>query len=145
MMKTLSADTFLHATSVAVDGQAVLIIGQSGAGKSALALTLMAYGAQLVADDQVALDLESGRVVARAPAAIAGLIEARGVGVLHAEHIDKAPLALVVDLDIVELDRVPMPRQITILGCELPLLHRVDALHFGAAILQFLRAGRSNR
>ncbi len=144
-MKTLSADKLVHASCVAVDGAAVLILGPSGAGKSALALTLMAYGAQLVADDQVDLALEDGRVVVRAPVMIAGLIEARGVGILNADAIPKAPLVLVVDLDVVELDRVPTLRQIAILGCELPLLHRIDALHFGPAILQFLRAGRSDR
>ncbi|WP_458791836.1 HPr kinase/phosphorylase [Yoonia sp. MH D7] len=144
-MKTLSADKFVHGSCVAVDGAAVLILGQSGAGKSALALTLMAFGARLVADDQVDLRLDGGRVVASAPAQIRGLVEARGVGVLNAECSDTAPLALVVDMDVEEHDRVPMSRWIAILGCELPLLHRVDGLHFGPAILQFLRAGRSDR
>ena len=42
----------LHATCVAVDGRGLLILGPSGSGKSALALQLIALGAQLVADDR---------------------------------------------------------------------------------------------
>ena len=135
----------MHGSCVAVDGAAVLILGQSGAGKSALALRLMAYGARLVADDQVDLCLEDGCVMARAPKGIAGLIEARGVGILNADAIVKAPLALVVDLDVEETERIPPQRVMTLSGCALPLLHRSDALHFDAAILQFLRDGRSDR
>lgn len=144
-MVTLSADKVLHASCVAVDGKAVLILGQSGAGKSALALTLMAYGARLVADDQVDLRVHDGRVIARAPSAIAGLVEARGMGILNAEVCDNAPLALVVDLDEVEVERMPTLRQVTVSGCVLPLFKRIDSLHFAPAILQFLRAGRSER
>ena len=80
-MKSLSADEVLHASCVGLDGDAVLILGKSGAGKSALALTLMAYGAQLVADDRVVLRPVDGRIIASAPDTIAGLIEARGVGI----------------------------------------------------------------
>ena len=135
----------MHESCVAVDGKAVLILGESGTGKSTLALTLMAFGADLVADDRVILQEDAGQVMASAPATIAGLIEARGVGILNADAIVNARLALVVDLDVVEGERLPTLRQITILGCKLPLLHRVEGIHFGPAILQLLRAGRSDR
>ena len=144
-MKNLSADKVLHAACVGLDGSAVLILGKSGAGKSALALTLMAYGAQLVADDRVVLRLADGQIMASAPDTIAGLIEARGVGILKAAFLPNATLALIVDLDRPEHDRIPPPRHMTVLGHDLPLLHRVDGLHFAPAILQFLRAGRSER
>ena len=142
-MKTLPADKHLHASCVGLDGDAVLILGKSGAGKSALALTLMAYGAQLVADDRVVLRPVDGRIIASVPDTIAGLIEARGVGILKAAFLPCAALALIVDLDQSEQDRIPSPRYMTVLGHDLPLLHRVDGLHFAPAILQFLRAGRS--
>ena len=67
----------IHASAVALDGQGVLILGPSGAGKSALALQLIGLGAQLVGDDRIALDRVGGDVIASAPAALAGLIEAR--------------------------------------------------------------------
>ena len=58
----------VHATCVALDGAGVLLRGPSGSGKSDLALRLIDGGARLVADDQVALSAEAGRLVARAPA-----------------------------------------------------------------------------
>ena len=70
------ADT-IHASAVALDGRGLLILGAAGSGKSALALELMARGARLVSDDQVALSVEGGRLIARAPAAIRGRIETK--------------------------------------------------------------------
>ena len=43
----------IHASAVALDGRALLIVGPSGSGKSALALRMMAHGATLVSDDLV--------------------------------------------------------------------------------------------
>jgi len=52
----------LHATAVAFDQKAVVITGPSGAGKSSLALQMMAFGADLVADDQVILTSNQHRL-----------------------------------------------------------------------------------
>ncbi len=73
-----SAREILHATAVAWRGRAVLILGRSGSGKSALALQLMALGCTLVADDGVELAVQEGALVARPPEKIRGMIEARG-------------------------------------------------------------------
>ena len=135
--------TMLHGTCVADRGRAVLIRGASGRGKSSLALQLMAYGATLVADDQTQLHRREAGLWASAPASIRGLIEARGVGILQAETMAEARLALVVDLDQTETDRLPHPREARILDVALPLLWAVDAPHFAAAILQWLRHGRN--
>lgn len=124
-------------------GHAVLIKGPSGSGKSALALELLAYGASLIADDQVQLTQTDHAVIASCPPSIAGLIEARGVGILHATPAMPAPLSLVVDLSQTEADRLPPLRHVTIMGIEIPLLYAVKTPHFPAAVLQFLRAGRS--
>lgn len=135
----------IHATCVAVDGQGVLIKGQSGCGKSALALQLIALGAELVSDDRTILNKVDGRLVATAPETIKGLIEARGIGILNATVVPEADICVVVDLNKVETDRVPVERKVTILGIELPLLHGVEGLHFAAGLLQFVRGGRSKR
>jgi HPr kinase/phosphorylase len=111
----------VHASCVAVDGTAVLLRGPSGSGKSDLALRLIDSGARLVADDRVDLLAEEGRVVASAPARIAGLIEVRGLGVYKIGSVGRAPLGLVVDLvppDVVE--RLPEARFCEILGFSLP-------------------------
>lgn len=129
----------VHATTVAVGPRAVLILGASGSGKSALGLQLMAHGADLVADDRTELRAEGGRVIARAPDAIAGLIEARGMGILRAVPRGQAEVTLVVDLDRVAGDRMPQALKTSLLGIDLPLFHSVNGPHFAAAILQYLR------
>ena len=135
----------LHASCVALDAdRAVLILGPSGAGKSALALQLIALGARLVADDRTEVRLREGRLLASAPPAIRGMIEARGVGLLSAPALGEAVLALAVDLGQAETRRLPPARVWEALGCRLPLLHGSTAGHFPAAILLYLRWGRSD-
>ena len=100
--------TLVHGTAVAVGRFGVLLRGPSGAGKSSLALRLIdeaGYGlgegllyGQLVADDQVNLTVEDGFVVARCPAALSGLLEIRGIGVVRVKSLAEVRLALIVDL-----------------------------------------------
>jgi HPr kinase/phosphorylase len=132
-----------HASCVAVDGRAVLILGASGSGKSGLALQLIALGASLVADDQTDITDRDGWPVATAPAALRGRIEARGVGILAADPVQAARVVLVVDLDRAERERLPPDRKYRLCGHDLPLLHGSEYLHFPAAILQFLRGGKA--
>jgi HPr kinase/phosphorylase len=107
----------LHATAVAIDGEAILLRGPSGSGKSDLALRLIDGGARLVADDQTLLRRIGDRVLASAPPEIAGLLEVRGVGIVKVETIDPAPLALIVDLILSgDIERLPEPRVETIFG-----------------------------
>lgn len=111
----------VHATSVEIGGHAVLIRGPSGAGKSDLALRLMDSGAVLVADDQTELAAEAGRLFAAAPAAIAGLIEVRGLGIVRVPHRDRVPVALAVDLVAArEVERLPEPAHAAFLGIAVP-------------------------
>lgn len=72
----------------------VLLLGESGSGKSDLALRLIAMGAQLVADDRCEIFFD--RVLrARAPSNIAGLMEIRGLGIATLPHVPIARIALV--------------------------------------------------
>ena len=113
----------VHATSVAIAGRAVLLRGPSGSGKSDLALRLIDAGARLVADDRSELWREGKTVLVRAPATIAGLVEARGIGILQIDSLALAPLALVVDLVAPEaVERLPEPRSERILGLSIPLI-----------------------
>ena len=59
-----------------------LIEGPSGIGKSDLALRALEQGFSLVADDRVLMFVSGDRLFGRAPDPLAGLIEARGVGIL---------------------------------------------------------------
>jgi HPr kinase/phosphorylase len=132
----------LHGSAVALGASGALILGPSGSGKSALALSLMALGAALVADDRVVLSDRDGLPWISAPPEIAGLIEARFVGLLAAEAAPGAWLRLVVDLSRTEIERLPPPRTISVLGNDIPLVHKVESAHFAPAILQYLRSGR---
>ena len=138
------APLLLHATAVAWAGRGLLVCGPSGAGKSTLALELMAWGCALVADDRVELRAEGGRLLARAPAAIRGLIEARGLGLLRAETVPEAALAAVLDLGEAEPARLPPWRERILLGVALPCLHKPASGPIAAALLQYLKAGRSD-
>jgi HPr kinase/phosphorylase len=89
----------IYGTCVALSGLGVLLRGPSGSGKSDLALRLIDGGAKLVADDHVELSLDAaGRVMARVPKTLAGLLEVRGIGILRMDAIRTAPVSLVVDL-----------------------------------------------
>ncbi len=106
-----------HASCVAFGEDGILILGASGAGKSSLALELIALGAKLVADDQVELYAEDTGPCARAPAVLQGLLEARKVGLLQVDFAERAIIRLVIDLDREEQDRLP-PRRLVRLGAQ---------------------------
>jgi serine kinase of HPr protein (carbohydrate metabolism regulator) len=111
--------TQIHATCVALPAGAVLLRGAAGCGKSGLALRLIVEaGAQLVADDRSDLAVRDGRLIASAPAALAGRIEARGVGILALPYRAEAAVGLVADLTP-DPDRLPEPACIDLLGVAL--------------------------
>lgn len=97
----------VHATTVDIAGLGVLILGESGAGKSDLALRLIADGALLVADDQTDVAVVGEALRASAPKPIVGLIEARGVGVVCAPTKRATRLRLAVSLIVTAPERMP--------------------------------------
>lgn len=133
----------LHASAVAIDGRGVLIQGRSGAGKSGLALQLMALGAVLISDDRTIVRPVGQAVLASAPDPIRGLIEARGIGLLRAPALPEAPLRLVVSLDEATTGRLPEARVTEICGRPLGLICARDVPNLPAALLQLVRGGRA--
>jgi HPr kinase/phosphorylase len=83
---------------------AILLLGESGAGKSTVALQLLARGAKLVADDRAELFVRDDQLWARAPDNLAGLIEVRGVGIVTLPYAANARVLLAIRL--VGRDRV---------------------------------------
>lgn len=63
----------LHASSVAIDGRALLFLGSSGAGKTSVALHLAAAGAVLLSDDVTALEREGTAVLAHPGTSLASV------------------------------------------------------------------------
>ena len=130
----------VHGTAVACDQTGLLILGASGAGKSSLALELVALGAGLVADDRVICTSRDGGVLMTAPRALEHRIEARGLGILT---VPTAPafLRFVVDLDVSETQRFPEPRETVIKGVSFPLFQRVESPAFASMLMTLLRGG----
>ena len=133
----------IHATSVALRVQgrwrAVLLRGPSGSGKSDLALRLIAAGGRLVSDDQTHLARHGRSLVATPPPALAGMIEARGVGFVRLQRNQlqaRAAVALLVDLVPSErIERLPEPQAETLLDITLP---RLDLAPFELSAVQKL-------
>ena len=122
----------VHASTVALDGRAVMINGPSGSGKSDLALRLLDRGFTLVSDDQTIVRREGERLIASAPPTIAGKLEIRGIGIVEVAHVADVPVALLVELTS-EIERLPddSPTRL-ILGLAVPLI-RIEAMAASAA------------
>lgn len=95
---------YIHANALVIGEAGILLRGPSRSGKSTLTRRLVALAraqgrfARLVGDDRVSVEAKDGRVIVRPHPTIAGLIEARGTGILAMPHAPACALRLVVDL-----------------------------------------------
>jgi serine kinase of HPr protein (carbohydrate metabolism regulator) len=80
--------------------------------------------ARLVADDRAHLEPAHGRLLVRPAAALAGLLEVRGLGIRRVDAEPVAVVGLVVDLAAADAERLPQPSagETTIEGVRLPRL-----------------------
>lgn len=127
-----AAETLLHGTAVALGERVAIIRGPSGTGKSDLALRclflpnnhLVGHKIELVADDQVLLNLQGFKIYASAPPSLTGLLEVRGLGILKLPSRSFLPVYLIVHLQNKEnAERIPDPWQFeNYMGCSLPVL-----------------------
>ena len=95
----------IHGTLVVINGKGVLILGDSGSGKSDRALTLISKGHKLVADDVVVLGIKGRKLIGEAPKRFIGLLNIRGIGVIDVIKLfgedayqAKAPIDSVVEI-----------------------------------------------
>ncbi|MGE0202334.1 MAG: HPr kinase/phosphorylase [Hyphomicrobiaceae bacterium] len=127
-----AAGELVHATCLALGGDAVLVRGAPGAGKSDLALRCIGAGplallpdrpCRLVSDDQVVLQRTGDTLLASPPPSIAGLIEVRGLGLVRVPHLAAARVMLVADLvPAATIERMPEDDRVVLAGVALPLL-----------------------
>lgn len=126
-----AAPAIIHAVALglAVDADGpfagVLLFGPSGAGKSSLALAAIDScpfrRSALIADDAVIVSVAgNGRLAARAPATIRGLIEVRGVGPVEVRSISEGGLVAAFDLGAAA-ERTPEPRSWDVFAGARPL------------------------
>jgi HPr kinase/phosphorylase len=109
----------------------IVLMGESGSGKSRLALSLLYEGGRLVADDIVELFVTPIGIRGRAPDRLKGLMEIRGVGIIDVSKVfgrsfvlDETPVDLVVSLqkrqDGVRKAAPPEVSVADLLGREIP-------------------------
>ena len=126
--------TALHGCMVDYGGIGVLIMGESGSGKSETAIGLLEKGAALVADDSVQLKQISGELSASAKDFARGYLEMRGIGIINVANLyglsairPEKRLDLVVELksanDLNKVDRIGISqKKMQILDVEIPLV-----------------------
>ena len=126
----------LHGVLVEVYGIGILILGDSGVGKSETALELIMHGHRLVADDVVDIHCVNGNILMGAGAnkIIAHHMEIRGLGIINITHLfgvgairDRKQVQLVVKLtewdSTQHYDRIGLEEQfMEILGVNIPKL-----------------------
>ncbi len=121
-----AASICLHATCIELGPTGVLLLGASGSGKSDLALRLIDAGARLVGDDRLMVERRDEQLFGRSVAALAGLLEVRGFGIVKLPWCSESRLGLAVTLQPeAALTRLPQPEAYDLLGISLPLL-RLD-------------------
>ena len=72
----------VHGCLLSVYGRGIMIIGESGIGKSEATLELIRKGHIMVADDAVALRRVRNRLLGKAPEILYGMLEIRGIGII---------------------------------------------------------------
>ena len=131
----LAPMTQLHGVLVEVYGEGILLLGESGVGKSETAMELVKRGHRLVADDAVEIKRVSNKsLVGSAPEIIRHFIELRGIGIVDVKRIfgmgsvkDMENIDLVINLENWQngkaYDRLGIETEHTdILGIKVPSL-----------------------
>ncbi len=124
-----------HGVLVEVYGEGILLLGESGVGKSETAMELLKRGHRLIADDAVEIKKVSNKtLVGSSPDIIKHLIELRGIGIVDVRRLfgmgavkDSEKLDLIINLEIwdenAHYDRFGLEEQYTeILGLNIPSL-----------------------
>ena len=122
LARALAESTTMHGVFLDVLGMGVMITGDSGVGKSELALELISRGSGLIADDVIELyRIAPEMIEGRCPPLLRDFLEVRGLGVLNIRAIfgesvlrPRKSLKLIVHLekpagsDVPPVERLPL-------------------------------------
>tara|TARA_B100000963_G_C22499404_1_gene613031 strand:- start:508 stop:933 length:426 start_codon:yes stop_codon:yes gene_type:complete len=113
----------MHSSSIVIDDNGVLILGDSGSGKSDLALRLIDNGATLISDDVSICKKNLNNIYLYCPPEIKGLLEVREIGIITVPFVERIKLKLVVNLKSKNNKRFPEDNYFKILGIKVPLIN----------------------
>ncbi|MBE6940356.1 MAG: HPr(Ser) kinase/phosphatase [Ruminococcaceae bacterium] len=85
--RKLAPQIMRHGVLMNVNGQGVLLLGESGIGKSETAIELLKRGHRLVADDAVQIFRVGGGLIGDAPEMIRHYMEIRGIGIIDIKQL----------------------------------------------------------
>jgi len=112
----------IHATFVVLNKKGILLQGESGSGKSDIALRMIeSKGAELVADDAVEIFIHNGELWGKAPDNLKGMLEVRGIGIVKYPYVNDFAVDMAVELKNKpeEIERMPIKQHEIILGLEI--------------------------
>lgn len=134
LSEALAPRTAVHACLLEIYGIGVMLLGESGIGKSEISLELIKKGHRLIADDRVSIAAVRGNLIGTCPETIYGMMEVRGIGIINVSRMfginalaKRKKIELVINLVSFKADE-PMERigmktdRYEILGEFLPLV-----------------------
>ena len=83
VIEQLSSYSFIHGTVISVDDVGILIVGESGVGKSEVALKLLKNNAVFIGDDAILITNLGNRIVAKVNKIAGNFLEIRGIGLIN--------------------------------------------------------------
>lgn len=134
LSEELAPSTSIHGTLMDVYSTGVIIVGESGIGKSETAMELIKKGHILVSDDRVDISLVRNKLIGRSPELLRNMIEVRGIGIIDVQRmfginslVDHKEIDLIIKLvsmdDKVDMERLgAITNRQDILGINVPVL-----------------------
>ena len=120
LSEQLAPETLMHGVFLNIYGKGVIIKGDSGIGKSEIALELIKRGHLLIADDAVELYQIGQQIVGKSPTVLQNLLEIRGIGVI--DVVKMFGVGAIMEKDnvdmIVQLERWIPSKEYTRIGIE---------------------------
>ncbi len=125
----MSNITAQHGVFLNVLNAGVVIIGNSGVGKSELALGLIDRGHKFIADDIIEIRMENSRLIGSCPALLQDFLEVRGIGVLN--------IAKLFSSAVIQKEH-PIDIAVEFKNYELEGLRDIDRIHGEHGIVEWL-------
>jgi len=130
----------IHASGVCFEKKGVLILGKSGSGKSSLALSLVANGAQLVCDDRAQLQVKNEILMMTKPPSLPSALEVRGLGLIKVPLITEARVDLLIDMELTSDSRLG-GHKMELFGVEIPCVKGQNFYGLSDAIIVWSKYG----